>query len=506
MKLKLIGLILFCALPSFAKGGRTLAAMEPAARETALAAMKWNDPYWDDRAAFLWTTGAEPGAGRAEASRSRRHLVRESSWYALGLLMRNGEGDRERAIRAIEAVLRNQIDDPSQPYHGTFQRSPEEPRPPQRYARLFVEYDPNWREFIGTTFAMILEEYGEQLPAELRRRMEESIAKAVEGERREGRLKETYTNISLMYGFLRVWAGQRLNRAEWTAEGQKWCADTYKLFRTNGTFEEYNSPTYYGVDFYGLALWRVYGPTAEIKKMGAEMEADLWTDVAAYYNANLKNVAGPYDRSYGMDMTRYISLLGVWLRTALGPGLAPLPEISGQLEHSNDLVYAPLYAVLGAKIPEDALKHFRGFIEERAIRRVITPSRVATAWIGPDYVLGAEATNYTREAGVQFHPATVHWKTPTGDVGWIRLYEGPRLDARAEKGILTIAGVGDYTFRVLANGLDVTKLEHDEWTLPGLTVQLETDAARMEPKPGNGFVDLQYREATKLTLRVESRK
>jgi len=50
---------------------------------------------------------------------------------------------------------------------------------------------------------MILEEYADQLPAALRRRMEESIAKAVEGERKEGRLKETYTNISLMYGFLR---------------------------------------------------------------------------------------------------------------------------------------------------------------------------------------------------------------------------------------------------------------------------------------------------------------
>ena len=126
--------------------------MEPAARETALAAMKWNDAYWDDRAAFLWNTGTftNPSTARPGGARPRRHLVRETSWYALGLLMRAGDGDRERAIRAIEAVLNNQIDEVAQPFHGTFQRSPEEPRPPQRYARLFVEYDPNWREFIGT--------------------------------------------------------------------------------------------------------------------------------------------------------------------------------------------------------------------------------------------------------------------------------------------------------------------------------------------------------------------
>jgi len=63
--------------------------------------------------------------------------------------MRAGQGDRELAIRAIEAVLNNQIDDPSQPYHGTFQRSPEEAEAAATYARLSSEYDPNWRDSSG---------------------------------------------------------------------------------------------------------------------------------------------------------------------------------------------------------------------------------------------------------------------------------------------------------------------------------------------------------------------
>jgi hypothetical protein len=368
-----------------------------------------------------------------------------------------------------------------------------------------VEYDPNWREFIGTTFIVILEEYSSQLPPALRRRMEESIVKAVEGERKEGRLKETYTNISLMYGLLRSWAGQHLNRPTWLTEGQQWCTNTYKLFKKNGTFEEYNSPTYYGVDFYGLALWRVYGPTPAIRKMGAEMEADLWNDVASYYNANLKNAAGPYDRSYGMDMRRYVSLEGLWLRTVLGAP-APFPEISGPLDHSNDLIYAPLFAVLGAKIPDEAVKHFQGFVEERQVRRVITPGRVATAWIGRDIIVGAESTAYTREAGAQFHPAVVHWKTPGGDVGWIRLLEGPRLNATAEKETLNILGVGDYTFRVSVPALDAKAIERSQWSLPGLQVKLETDAMGMDVKSGGGFVDVRFREATRFTLRLSGQK
>ena len=87
--------------------------------------------------------------------------MRETSWYAAGLLLRNQPGDKERAIQAIEAVLKHQIDEPDQPYHGTFFRAPEEPHPPMRYAQMFVQYDPNWRSFIGTTFALILEEYGQ---------------------------------------------------------------------------------------------------------------------------------------------------------------------------------------------------------------------------------------------------------------------------------------------------------------------------------------------------------
>jgi hypothetical protein len=356
------------------------------------------------------------------------------------------------------------------------------------------------REFIGTTLIMILEEYSNQLPAPLRRRMEEAIVKAVEGERKEGRLERSYTNVALMYGLLLSWAGQHLNRPEWLTEGQQWCTDLYKLFKKNGTFEEYGSLEHQSVDLYGLALWRVYGPTAAIRSMGSEVEADLWKDTASYYNANLKNIAGPYDRAETMDMRKTVIGTGVWLRTVLGPGLAPLPEISPGI--GNAFIEAPQFAVLGANIPDEALKHFQGFVKERQVRRVIDANRVATAWIGRDIMMGAESTNFTRQPGQPFVPGTVHWKMPDGDVGWIRLYAGPRLNAQAEKETLSIQGVGDYTFRVAAPGLDAKSLQRNDWTLPGLRLKVETDATGMDVKPGRGFVDVEYLEATKITLRV----
>ncbi len=107
----------------------------------------------------------------------------------------------------------------------------------------------------------------------------------------------------------------------------------YTLFKKYDSFFEYNSPTYYGVDLYGLALWRDYGSTQRMQTIGSEMEATIWKDIAAFYNPLLRNVSGPYDRSYGMDMESYVSVVGVWMRTVLDAKNAPLPPIAATTDH-----------------------------------------------------------------------------------------------------------------------------------------------------------------------------
>ena len=233
---------------------RHIGSLDANAQQLLSASVAWMDRYWDEAMGLLWSPGDVADPRRPQPGDG--HMVRESAWYALGLLLRNGPGDVQRAIRALAAVLTYQLDEPDKVYHGTFYRAPEEPHPPEP-ATEWRHYDPNWREFIITTMAIILIEYEHQLPRPLVDKIDVAARKAVQGALERG-LRATYANIALMNAFMLCFVGDRLREPEWVEKGEAMAQEIYRLFMLHGTFEEYNSPTYYGVDLYALAAWRVY--------------------------------------------------------------------------------------------------------------------------------------------------------------------------------------------------------------------------------------------------------
>jgi hypothetical protein len=473
-------------------------ALGPRARDLLTASLQYNDRLWDERTGLLWTSPT--GATRA-------HDIRSSAWYALGLMLRDQPGDRTRAFRVVDVILGQQINDPGQPWDGTFFRTAEELQPTQ-FSHRWADYDPNWRQFIGTVFALFLIDYEDRLPAGLGPRLEDSIRRAVEGELAEHRLTPGYTNIALMHGFLQAFAGQRLHRPEWVQAGEAWAGALAAAFAEHQTFEEYNSPTYYGTDLYALALWRKHGPTDRFRHLGGTMEAALWRDIAAFYHAGLQNLAGPFDRAYGMDLRRYVSLTGLWLALVVDPPLVPLPDPQGPMDHAADFGFAPCLISLGAVVPADAIKHFEKFQGVRQVTRVITSQRTATAWLGETVMIGGEITQLSRAAGpasrTNFYPATIHWKTPGGQIGWILLHDAPRVDARATENQLTIAAIGDSTFHLSAPGLSADQLTRQRWTLPGLVVDVDTDAAGFTCTPTAGGAEVRYTAATRFVLHTRT--
>ncbi len=496
-----VSLVLFSCLVVLGFAGARGAERPPAPEATFRRAMEFGDRAWDESAGLLWSVA--PGEDR------RTHRVRESAWYACGLLVRGAPGDEARARRILDLVMGFQFDAPGQKWDGTYRRAPEEPAPGPGRDTLWKNFDPNWRLFIGTTFALVLEQHGERLPGELRARLIESIRRAVEGEIVQGREEPYHTNVSLMHGFLLGWAGARLQRPEWIAMGERWIEDARVAFAVHGSFEEYNSPTYYGVDLYGLALCRRYGATEKIRAAGAEMEAGLWREIARFYHPGLRNLCGPYDRAYGIDMRRYVSLTGLWMTLSLPELAPPFPDlVAGEFGHAHDLLAAPLYYALGAEISADTRATLARFSGDRSVARTIDGTRRATAWLSEDVMLGAESTGRTRDAGPgTSHPifvaASGHWRVGADDVGWFALTQAPRLDAVASPGRIAMVGErGDFRFRVSAAGLSASQLTRDRWQLPGLAMTIETDADAVRVEPGDGWVEIVYRGASRLDLAV----
>lgn len=474
--------------------GRSSADLDPAAHDLLTCSLAWLDGQWDAAAGLVLAPSGsiyeQPYAG------GTAHLVRESAQYALGLLMRRAPGDVARARQALDAVLRQQFDVPGQPYHGTWRRAPEEPAPPPN-PRQWEDYDPNWREFIGTALALALIEYAELLPGDLIARIDASLRLAIQGTLARS-ISADYTNIALMCVFLLHYGGERFNEPGWLRHAEELAAEIHRRFATNTAFPEYNSPTYYAVDLYALALWRHYAAAPLLRELGAAMEASLWRDIARFYHIGLHNLCGPYDRSYGMDMRRYVAGLGMWIWLAVGRAHAPFPDLEQPLEHAWDFAAAATYVLPGARIPADALSHFSAFTGERQFERVIAtaPRRVASAWLGAGVMLGAEDAAGQRPASGQFHPATLHWRDPLGQVCWLRARSGAPLDAWATRGRLEIVcaarNTQPITFEIDAPALDLAAIQAGRWQLPGLTIAVTTSTVLASATRTGGLVEVRY--------------
>jgi hypothetical protein len=440
--------------------------LPPLSDDLLRASMRWLDLRWDAKRQFITFYGA---GHRGD------HLVRETIYYALGLLERNEGDDRLTAAAAIQSVLRSQWNAPGTVYHGTWRRTPDEPTPGESPIE-WRDYDPNWREFIGTALILILDRHERALPPSLVQAIDAAVKRAVLGTLSRT-VPATYSNIALMRAFLLDAAGDRFGEWNWCQQGLNLGREIHALFERTNAFEEYNSPTYYGVDFAALAMWRSFASASELRTRGAAMEAALWKDAARYYHAGLRNYAGPYDRSYGMDLTRYAGLIGLWHWLAVGRDAAPVPSLSAPFDHEWDLGAAPLYAVLGTSVPDDVVAHLKQFAGERLVSQVITsdPKRIATAWLGETVMLGGETGGGASRSYEQFHPVTLHWKKPDGTIGWARLRYRGSVDAEVKTGRLqaTLSGEPrEFDVEFDPATIRSAKLSAQQWQLDGAAVRI----------------------------------
>ena len=433
--------------------------------------MDWMDLYYDSEAGYLYNLD----------SKALIHDTRSSSWYAAGLLARNEGDDAEQAAKIVENVIAGQHRNVSSQWYGDYQIYPEEPTvgTPQYPPVIYNSWDPNWRGFVGTTFILMLEEFADLIPHDTQTRMLESLHNATIGDSYrvggvdDDNLYASYSNPAIMRAFMSGWVGRRLNDSNMTTAGEAYAQEIIELFERADTLSEFNSGTYAGVSLYALTLWTKYLPRSSLMgEHGADMISKTWTSLGQLYNANLKNVAGPWDRSYGFDMNRYLSILALHIWTLVGKEDAPINSKPYTMGHKNDFAIGPLVAILAPfhndLVPNATLSALRSFPGTHNVSTSAfsppwdTYPRNITAWLSSNLTIGAESFSEDVIGGPaknpsSFNPAVAQWSRKDGSVGWLTLYaQVKELNAVASEGKLVLEypqgnSTSSFTFLVSTN-------------------------------------------------------
>jgi hypothetical protein len=406
----------------------------------ALRAM--HDEVWDPAALMVRApSGMAPGTDLAALG---LHAVRET---ALGAFLDLGDGRVERAVAALERVLEMQYRAPGRPWQGTFRVMAEEHAPPGDRAREWIHYDPNWRQFLGCILALTVERHGSALPVSLMAAIGDAVTGCVAGEL-PGRIAPWYTNPNLMHAWMTAWLGRRLDDGELIRAGEDRLQSIMRRLDRYGDVDEYNSPTYDGIDLFAAGLWSAIPPTDLFGIAGTRLAGQLGARLGRLYHPGLGAIAGPYLRAYGLSLDRYVSLAGQWLLLA-GAGSRALPaHLGGDTVHVHDLYFLPLLdALAGAVVPHLRLDPVdRARDHEQRFDGTVAMSRLDRAW-----AIGGERGRRPEFARDQYFPFTAHYRD-VGETACVGLKAGDRTDA-VDAGL---GGGSDATIR--ARGREVVEL------------------------------------------------
>jgi len=464
---------------------------EPSA-ELAAFTHAYNLALLDPATSLVWNPAETPSPGLAGQT---LHLIPNSAWTAYGLLQ---TGEFSLAGEVLEALLALQFDAPGAPWQGTFRQFLEWPATPPPGAVEWVDYDPNWRQFVGTALALSLADFGEHLDGGLRQRITSAICRAAGGEPPD-RLGVHYTNPALLQAWLLATAGTLAGEARWVQAGAAQAEALAEAYAAHGAFEEFNSPTYSGVDLLALGLWTQRAPTPRFAELGRPLEAGLWTQLAAWYHPDLRTWCGPFTRAYHPVATSHVTFAALWIWATLGRAAAPLPLLDADVvPHGHDLMAGPVVAALAHHPMGVDLGAFERLSGTRLLRQELPNARVVTSWIGDDAMVGGEASAHDWGGWAQFFPATLHCRTGAG-VAALWLTDPHRVEAVASARRLEVrTGSHLQTWVTSARHLEG---DHRSVELDGRSIRLEgASTARFITTPAGPGVELEVPGALVLHL------
>ncbi|MCD2498539.1 hypothetical protein [Microbacterium nymphoidis] len=334
------------------------------------------DPGWD-----LLLSEATFNPIHTRIVSGRAHRVRESLWYALALLELDAAGDTEidgeartaRAARVLARVIELQDTDPASETYGIWSYWAEEP---------LAEMNPpdwNWADFIGECLAILLRRHGDALDAGLRSRALTALGHAARSIIRRN-VDLDYTNIAVKGTFVTLVAGELLGDAELREYGRHRLERLHSSLLEQGSFAEYNSPTYWNVVMQALTAIRQYIDDPSVHAAAADLERLAWEHFLRHWHPATGQLSGPMARCYVTDVHVRLGVLTP-LQAVAGDTWPLLSR--GEIRPDINLMQD---AVLDYRIPAD----LRPLLDREEAGRTVSETFAQTHYV-PGQVAGISA-------------------------------------------------------------------------------------------------------------------
>jgi hypothetical protein len=217
-----------------------------------------------------------------------------------------------------------------------------------------------------------------------------------------------YTNIAIMGTYVTLSAGELFDNSELANYGKKRLKTFYEYTFRQGSFREYNSPTYTVVAINELSrmLRHVKDPTS--RRLLRELNRSAWYHLARRFHPPTRQWSGPHSRCYATllrDSTQ------AFIQRATSNKINFLPESKA---------YESLDAHrIGAECPQVFFRYFTDLPEPRLEIETFTrnsPKKhdiIGTTYLHPDYTLGSVNIG---DLWNQRRPLLAYWNTGSAPV------------------------------------------------------------------------------------------
>jgi hypothetical protein len=297
------------------------------------------------------------------------HPTRDSLAYAVGLLDTGRPADLARAVDVIRRVVALQDTDPARKTYGIWSWFLEEP------LEKMSPPDWNWADFNGVSLLQISRDHRPRLPAELARAVDAAIVHACRSIQKRN-VGPGYTNIAIMGTYVTLVAGEHLDLPEFRTYGLERLKRFADYTAANGTFEEYNSPTYTVIALLELSRLKAHARDTGAHALLDPLVRRAWEELAHHFHAPTRQWAGPHSRAYS-------SLLSPSTLALIQRGTAGRVDFGADDPGREDLR-------LPVICPPDLEPLFRALPAPRTVTQTfIARSRtVGTTYLHPKYALG----------------------------------------------------------------------------------------------------------------------